>query len=848
MSGEIRIVLDPGGYSWSAEPGLDFAIRGDQIAGRMGKDRNGNPVPFMPASDYFWRPPESQWLLPRLRQWDPEWYANADNPAQYLGASNWVWAPGFTVGGTLQVTEAHPYLKAGGPSLPGDSILDFLVPAVPGAEPMPVNWSAFWAAAGLAPLAGFQCIARTTKSLAGYQSPFCGIVQRPAPDDPFVMGWGDLALFISAAWAVLLRSPNNDAQTWEQLAAFQRDQQTGGAKMVPHGPQDFHATPRAGDIRIVDGSFVAVPVGFDDLCLGIGRASLQLVRLRDSTRAGPAATLGTQVKPGPWWMAALPGAAYSVRPEVVRYFTAEHAVLDDTVTPTAQWWDWQDEYAPTVAPQLWDHHVLYSTAAATVTALSGYGYEIAGAGYGDKIEVRLLDRLNHAFVADGTHTSGAIRLKLTPGNNPDFGALCPTACVAPQVRLIQLRFPPKLQARATNTQILTGEGASGKFTHLQLEGALRDPLGKRVEVLLTDPGLQFMEGIGFLGRSDYPVHVEEQTAPGLWTVRARAWAETSEYHEESLTGPSGNSMRAYRMTFRGLLQKVQTAGRVFTSALVDPVNAGNMFHDTLAVRILTMGGFAPGDPLVAVTADPVGALIRTLPGSGPQDPGSAGVATDSSWAPGTGEGNVDYVHRLGRDWRGWLLYEQIDGTMVYGPDPIDAALAGVPPFPFATLYPNGPWATAARVPRNVYEAPTETVFIPVESNWVRVIGNDLDGNPLQVTDCDARSIGDMSAWNYIGERKAPSTVRLMAVSLLAAKQLARMLVQRLRVKREMKKIPVGCAPWEIQPLPLEVGDEFSIYDRLGLSTRLIAHVEATYLGGGQWRTLFTAESLPPPDV
>jgi hypothetical protein len=853
MAETYRIEFDPEGYSWPEEPGLDWEIRGDQLASR----KAGDGTPFLRPSDFFWNPPDSQWLLPKPRQFDPDWIHSINFPDSVARASKWSFTSGINPAD--DVVEVDIMASPSQVANEENEFMSFFNPADPGVPPIAIDFVSMATVAGVAIPASLQVTACTLQPQPGAKAPFLQWAEYPN-NVPWAFGWGNLALIFYQGAIYVMQHAGGGLSNWARLGVIPADKPVTSTNRVtvygdPVGPEAQQV-----NAEVKMRTLMALAVGFDDLYLGTGGGSWQSVPLRKSIPSDryPAATF--PIKPGRWWFALPPSRRFLGQFQAVNYSTGNR-------TQGAVMWDTAGD-APTTDPVLWTSHRLKLLDADdfTRTELTS-GYRLESTFFGEQIEVQVLDDEGEAWDPGDGKSRGMLHLKLTPGNDPEtavvpeesFGFVNVTC---PQLRLVQLRFPPKLTARVRplpdGVTRATLEFAN-EFVRVNAESGLYSHDSKKVAFFLNTAGAAKFRLWGLHRRTNYPVHLIRDV-DGDESIVIRAWVKEPQLKTVKIDVVDPNDpdswieMDAVQVVAVGLIGRFNNSPWPLIPNLVDPENEGQTAHTTLVEQVLKKAGYDVTDPeFVSIAEDDAPDDLRNLPGSPQSDPGTTGARErQNPYAPSDEEGMGRWIARIGRQWRGWLFWERLDGQMRYEPDRVQVQVidGGGTLASNATLYGTRTAALGAGRPaRQKWLVETNEHTEEPITNFVKVLGVSLvDSQPLPVVvQEDGGSIRDPLAHNFVGERLKPVTIdTALAIDEKSQRQIAILGVRRLSRQRTLRVLSWMLALWEIEPDPIE-NDSVLTPEGLGGDWHMI-HVRTDLIGqtGGEplWQTFATSELLP----
>lgn len=837
--GRLFIELDPDGYYRLEEVGRTERWTGAELAGRLPdqgatyKLRHGN----------FWNPPGTEWLLPKPRQFQPDWYKDGRLGDHLLRMSAWTFASGLGA--------RTEYARAKKPSGNVTSWFwtRFFVPETGVSSLDTRNYPNIGTACGITLPTSLKTVAVCSQAPngdlisdgLGDLSPWFGFRQFPVPDDVLLFGWGDcVVLFTLTTW-YFLRSPNNDGVSWN-LEASGPLEGKGPSGARPGAVANFgegFAAP-VSTMEPVDRLFMAVPVGLTEVWLSFERAGEEVVH--EFRKAGDT---GSFWKAGSWWIAAPGGVTVDFQAQVVGYETASTDGLN--VPNPLTFFDLGVNYLPTVNPKLTYNVAMHRDPATetlnTATANNEYTITVTG-GAPASTERTILGVYDEGYlnwVSDGTHHKGSLRLHLRPDTAQRPGYL------APQIQFVALRFPEKRTARPRDA--LASPLNDTQWAALSCTTYLRDPGGKRITFAVWDRHEQLLQSKKFDRREGYPVHIlEDMDADGIGdTIRARGWVydvrlrelKTESTDDAGAAAADKYPARLYTFEARGLLGRADE-GWLFAPNIVDPDGGGFLEHDYAIKEALRLTGFDVTDAaFFSFYADPqTGTAVAQLPGTSEDLPAVGGMKNDGPYNPDWTEPKVRYMQRIAEEWRGWLLYEN-ETLIRYHPDLGWAVIIGEQYYRSGTIYRTRAEATAANAayPHQFFRAEPERITPRIPCNAVRVSGKDPgekspDPNRVyHVIDKDLDSISGAPATveNFLGEERVLSVVSKLAVGDRALSQIARIIRRRKSRRMDGNSIVVRRKmPWEFSGT-LAIG---RVWEIKGKGDHLVTQLEWSVIGKG----------------
>lgn len=838
--GRIWAILDPPGYTRTDEPGLPLSFTGPELLAHYENDDFHKRY-----SQQFYNPPGSDWILPKPKQWNPDWYKDAAFPNSLLDLTRWVFASGLgstpvehevtAVGGETGFPNNKwitiPYVDAGATSIDATSYVNL------------------GTAAGI-DLTGFKTVAiaaetPVTATIRETFHPFVQFLHMPAPYNKVVFGWGRYAFVLTGAQFAMVETLDGGT-SWRLLAEGALGGEQAKTALQTRGAGGF--TAGGGFVRAQESSLLVMPVGLlGEVYLHFvtgGVKNTLPVRLQQ-----PLSFLNTN-----WWIGAGAGQHVSFQPQVVAY---NDATLPGITGPYA--FDMGGDYTPTVAPAIISHGVIYANAPSEIVEVKTSNSDtLTVSSTNQQSVVQLRDEAGDLWVSDGSHTRGRITVALFPGSGPGGQGFFLT----PQIRRVEVEFPPKVVARV-NTQLnLSDED----FQTWWADTGLRSPEAKQGELRFWDLEAAILAtgGATLSRRGSFPIHfVEDLDGDGdpdqedPDALRARGWVTEPRLQvvgPEDQVKADGSSraepLQQYALKFGPLLKRADT--RWYYKPRIVNADATHVDHTYAVGRILFQKGFDLTDTaLVFIHTDPfAGSAISYLPGGPGEETGAAGVETTPPYWPTEKQSGLAYLRLISEGWSGWLLYEGLRQVR-YHPDlPYEGlldALGGqaisLGYYRSASVYLQQSDAAAFGVAGQYALAPAleKTPQEPV-CNYCRVNGVRSDGGSLPAVIDKAPETWETPSTdeNWIGDILPESIDAKVAVSATAAMKVARLVV--MKGKRRIEAWQVDCprAPWDFDE-PVDVGQ---VVEFQGRGDHLITHLRVTQLARGQFRTHLVGEKLP----
>lgn len=831
--------LAPAGYFRIDEPGVDWKLTAPELAAKFGDAAKSAGV-----SSNFWNPPQTEWLLPIPRQLSPRWYANPNISEHVINL--WTYAAGITA------VEAE-FTRAPGVTFPDNKWKSFLTPASFTALDN-TDWAAMATAAE--EVAGtylfpenFGTVAQVVNSpqalsMEDLFTPAIAFATWPAPYDTFAFGFSNLAFVYHDAMLYILRSPNNDKQTWELVTYRNMDAGAFGGSQPYQAEINSRMTFRPDIAAVKIRSMIVVPVGRDELHLLFGTGHFVNLKWRKATKDSVAGAFPA----GPWWIASAPDHKLYYRVEVVGYDSANTDVFN---IPTARIL-FDLPYAPTVAPELGIEYVFHNrnySGTVPLVAQETLGDDstkiyMVPSGTGEELIVDLWDEDLQHWESDGVRKRGTYELRLTPAN----GDPAVSTYSAPQVRSIEVRFPPKITDLSSGATDLT----DSEWATFRAEASFWQPEGKHVTVIYNDRGDQKLVTAGLNERDYFPMEI--LSAPA--TRRIAGWISSPETLTLKSEGPTPpnltNPLLQYALHADGLLKRCDQKFLYLPNLLNPTAPNGAVEHTFVIEQVLKGAGFDVTDTTrVKIAPDPnTGTAAAQLPGAWGTVSGRPGWKLATAWAPKWDQTRIQYMLWIARGWAGWNLYERLNGQIQYHPNLFIQVALGRPYFVAATIYRTTAEASSAGFPdQYMWTDEARTVTAP-EANIVRVTGVDMEEDPAaHVIDRDPRSLTDDTYENYVGDYRPDSIVDELGVTLAARQQLARVKLLMSSRKRVIRSVTVKrLPPWRIGASGIDVGDVIKIQGRTG--HYLVIHIDTTCLKSAAdvadeyYETRITGERLP----
>ncbi len=821
------VIVDPNDY-WSAtERGFETRWTGDEIAQR-GLINTGDHG----ASSGFWNPPHSEWLLGRPEQFDPYWFKNEGYAANVQRADMWDFASLVAP----NVTE-FPWRNTPDETYDDDQAINLgQIPLGLGTPPISLNLTNLGTAAGFALPIGIGVVAATKNANVAGVTPFFQWVRQPEPQDIFLFGFGEWAVLTTDRQVIVLRSPDGGT-SWVKVGDF------GGFTLPKNSSSQGAFTSASHTMQMRQ--LMVIPVGWNQFYL-MRHASddpMIVTTRQANTIAQKASGTPWQNGAGKLWVAAYPGQKTLFQAQPMVYRNAEHIELgsgtidNDTSKP---WFSTTPAYSPSVAPQIVVDAITHGTLGRPVTTSMTAGQEYLDPNTLEAFQVQVVNASHAAWIPGVGNFRGAVRVAMTAAIAPGM-----TATLTPQIRSIEMRFPPVITARAgANVTLLDTQ-----FKPIKIEADLHDPESKKITIPLKPAAIALLEAAGIEDWENMPVEVWEDTdADGDPDVlRAAGWVK-----DPSNRGYPSLSYSQTTLEAVGMLLGRGDKYFHFRHHLAAWVEGGRLDHATALSSVLLQCGFDVTDTdRVEFESDTADADVRYLPGGAAEEPGEAGQKRAPAYSPDWDETRLEYMLRIARTWRKWILTELLNGKITYRHDVVDDLIdLGTSPTSEATFYKTHAAATAAGVhSQQVYMAGFEQWATAVKANFVRIIPPTPD--LAHIIDRDTASISDTTADNYVGEEIPAKPWQPTLAAAADPVYLARLAILARQYLRRLRRRITGhtwnslCAPWQVLPSGVDVGSVVTLEDR-GLHR--ITKVEVQQLSRAIFLTSWTAEKLPPPTV
>jgi hypothetical protein len=680
--GRYFIELDPDGYNRVDEPGVCIVWPGRTLFEKLVAPEAGAAA--VPLHNFACMD-GSEWLLARPRQFSPAWHLDARLSEHVLTNSLWTWGAGVTV------DEFEMTRLPSSSSNPDNLFLGIVTPPSLTALDA-INYTALGVQAGV-DLSAFKTIGFTNSTPVGVTlspephdwSPFLQVGHFPEPHDVVVMGWGKMALVMTRDVVALVRTPNHDGVTWELLGKWSR-----AGRSTDYRNNWWLQFSKAGIFQALDPHLVTqavcvVPVGDKEIHLFFGTGDPAVVVL-------PQSVVDTDLRfgHGPWWLAAKPNQKVLIQTQILGYEQGSTAAINN---PCRILFD-LGSYKPTLAPEFWPLVVLHGSPGSVTAAIDGSGLFTATSSETDEaLQFQILDGAGAPWVSDGTKSKGGFKIEIIPSTAPGVDG----AYTCPQFGILEQRFPIKLVPRENDPLTLD----DGQFKFISAYASLHDPKAKKIEVALTETGLAAYRASNLSRRGNYPIHVSEDTstpADGVPdTVRIRGWVKEHELTVLALKADTvatqilGTGIRA-----EGLMGRMDDPF-LYLPQICNPLTPGVTLHGFAVETSLAQSGFDVTDPdVVYLHTDTAPLDIQAIPGTWAITPGTFGVRnSNESGGPKWGETRLAYAERIAKRLRGWVLYERLDGKIMYHPDLFWDIQAGYEYFKSWVIYRNRADALAA---------------------------------------------------------------------------------------------------------------------------------------------------------
>lgn len=797
--GRYYALLDPP-YPRTDEPGWMWSWRGGQVLRAFAEEEYHARFA---ATAY--NPPGTDWILPRPRQWNPDWYRDAGFTDALLGKDLWTFASGISA-----VDFEHT--KVGGETnYPSNKwiALPFIPEAVASLDT--TNYAALETLTGL-DVGGFKTVAMCGQTPVGgsliesYQPAFqCSLL--PPPYDKLIFGWGRFCFVLTPSTFHFCENVDGTRQSWRLLASGQLG---GGAERaaswyrLPNRSLTMNNT-----FRLTNVTVVALQVDPTEVFLHLIDGSVVPVTIQGGLRANNAV----------WWIGAAPKQHVVYQAQVVRYNDLE--LPGGPIVGGPYHFDLGD-YAPTADSRFraWGAVHVHPGGTGTTETITSNQYSLASSYTNQQLLVELTDDQGDLWVSNGVRTKGGIRVKLFPGNQG-----IDRQYLTPMFRLAELRFPAVLTTRE-NTPLTLDDT---EFAGWTWEGNLRDPLSVKGELRLWDLGVQVLVNAGLDHRDQYPIEIWEDTdgdgTPDVkrlagWVTDPQLTIHATEDQPLPGGGTRADPLQYYSLGFEGLLVRAEARWE-FPPQMVNP-DLPYITHYGAVGEALFGRGFDTGDPAAVFIYTPThgDTTLEALPGSPAERASPAGFEDDAWYRPNDEQTALAYCELIREKFSGWLLYQRMDGRINYHPDlPFEHLLAAVAGasgkyFRSATIYKSHADAATALVPGQCVLADGfERTFVQPTANIVRVTGQSLNGGSLiNVRDRAPETWTTPANENFTGDRRPDSKIDKLVVTPSAAWRLARLTLMQKKRRLTVHHGSVPLAPWAMSH-PLDLGEVVEFKDR-----------------------------------
>lgn len=814
--GRTLVSLDPPGYKWAAEPGYHAEWTGPQLVRALLKNRKTIGL----TSNPFALHPHSDWLMPRVKQMRPSWEQDAELSTYVIPKANWTFAGG------ISAVEWEPTRLPDGTTFPANKWVT--IPKVP--DPftplIAVNMAALFSAAdastmptdfGVVAFAS-QTPAATTLGIEGH-GPLLQYKTYPQPSNTLCFGFHNFAVLLHRNAVFFLQSPLNDLQSWRLLSKWNIVGKSGDKFIHPEAVRSssgslisaFSSTPQ-------DDLLGFVPVGPDTFyAYSRQQDPVAIVKYRD----GAVPSLPQNA----WWWAAAPGQKLSFQTQILGYESADTALL--TYDEAVELFSLGSFFAPTGAAEINTDGLIHSFPASFSRFQDNNTVILSTTDNTEAVRIDLLDLAGLAWVSDGTNTGGMFRIQILPAAN---------GYTTPALRSVSLKFPSLLSNRIQSTLNLDDT----QFESWSVEGSYEEIGGKRLEIKLNDMGLATLSASGHDVRDGYPCEIWEDTdGNGSYdTLRAAGWIDEPEL---TVAKDGASPKNLYSLRARGLAAQADE-NWLFLPTIVDPSSSGVTHSYAVAQAFYQSGidvldgsrflSYFDGAPLAA----------KFLPGSTGAEPNQVAQKIGPAWAPDWGETRIQYAQRIAHEWRGWKLYELLDGAIVYHPDLFLYLRLGGKYFVSATIYRDQASAVAAgRDDQYMMRDPRRVLRTPV-ANVIRTSGKEQDGKfaPHRI-DRDLDSLLNISHPDYLGAPRVLSLAMKMEVDDHAMAQCTRVALLRNSRRGVIWYIQVPLAPWEMGPGTVALGRVVTLQ---GKGDYVITHQEVEQIQRNRWFTRMACEQVP----
>jgi hypothetical protein len=764
----------------------------------------------LPAFSFF-NPSGTEWLVPQVRQFKPDWPTDPDTDLDkfVMPESSWVFAPEATT-----PVEWVPTTRAGHAGASANKWISTTIPQTGFTDIGFTNWTKFKAAAGVKLPTGFGRVAGCAETPTGLSlteaeyTPFMQWLSFPGDQDLFAFGWQDMALLVYHGIAHVLQRTGTD--DWKLL-----NKGPASEGNSPHRSGSFISST-----TLISRNVAVLPIGLNSLNFYFGGAASDPLhaKVRDVKINTPAGLVfgvgdGGSVVLYPaqnadsWWVAAAPGQHLNFQAQVLGYSLFGGPPISSDLT--APHFDTGEQYKPTIAPKFGGQIVFRSTLGnqCTVSTDPDGQKNFALLADSQTASLQVHDETYLPWVSDGTHHAGYAEAVL--GSGSPGGFLGAWYYLAPQIRLFELQFPVKLVDRECTPLTLDDT----KFMGAEGSASLQEAAGKRATIRLFAKGAHAFQTAGFDRRSEYPFHwMRDTDGDGIPDQIIFAGQIINSQLTQKFIKSDGKQVGYYELPGEGLLHVADNLP-VLLPQMVNPDGAGKMEHTYCVREALRSSGIDVTDSArLFISVDPyAGTAVSQMPGYWAQAAGANAVKADSVYAMDWQETFLQYCARLAATWSAWNFYEGMAQRVNYHPDLMTDLLGvygGATYYVTCPIYATKAAAAAALVPGQYYLSEPRTQIIDPVANVVRVTGKDTEGFLLPTLyEQDTLSLTDTTYENHLGYRKVHASETKLAVSTESMRQICHIMLQLLRQRQFIVTVDVPLA-----------------YDQMGLPGEDMAHL------------------------
>lgn len=853
----IWVRLDGPGFNYCSEPGFMAQWSGRELHEAFIKAWAEEHPGEVPPDSKLWIPPGTDVLMPRPRQFSPDWYKDArlDQHVITLASGSYLWNPQVDASTMVKAWNPNNLTNGTNPA-PEDEWITVAIPAALD-EIIAYDWPSFFAAASGDEIAGYGTVAKAQETPRGelfgerQYAPFIQFLAYPQPDTPVALHFGDLAL---VCWRDTVSLVQETTLNDEGEIVFKRLDQWGWDE-VQHGvSKRYGARFGGGVIPLIAGinthvrsvGIIPLPPRQVLVCFGSGAAFPVTVRSSTTERILSSAA-------GGWNLLAAPSTRLTFQVQVMGFEVGDTAAFGTGDANFPVVWDLGANYKPSVDPAISAYGYLFedpTIPGGPTTSQTPNQWEFLASGYDDRILIDLYDVPGDPWQSDGIKTKGSFHVQLRPpitGNAEGY--------LAPVLTRIGLKFPAVHAPRLGSELILDDTD----FADVEMSWPLGKTEGKFIRVKVWDRGTApFALGNHDL-RTDYPVEIlETDDIFGAYVVRAVGWVQSCEFSEYRYDPLTETNVGIYTLEAAGLLSRLDTDWE-YVPQMFDPNGNGAVEHSYCVKETLYQAGLDTANTVeVQVYRDPyTGQGPAKMPGEWSQQANVPGLRTGNPAAPDhnrTKREYLDFVKTL----RGWIVYEAHQPVQ-YHPDLLsELLLAKVPPgvaptyYVSATLYSSHATALAAgRDARQCYQLlPTRSIEPPV-ANVIKIVPENDTGAPEAVIlDRLTDALTETADFDvFTGEPKVKVLKSKLAVSADAAKTLARAALLLLMRRKTAWQVICSLPVWEIAGASdVEVGEVITLEgkgDYLIDDVHMhLVHSRTAALGSSQWLTRLALVKIP----